>query len=371
MLTLASIGRFHFLEQARALAARDRLDRFICDDPRVWSAAGWGRGCWLPRLAVAARMERRALSWFGGRLAEALRLAPLAKINSAFALETLRERKGEQVWVDHGSLDERWVAARMRQEAWQWGDPRAALGGNHNSAEILERQANEFALSAGVIVASNLARRSLTESGVSTAKIQVAALGVDSRRFRPLANGSGKRPFRLLHAGPVNFNKGVHRLIDAFRRADLPDAELWITGRAQDPDALEVFRRLAGDGKETRVMFRDATPQSQLPELFAKCDLFVLATLADGFGLTVLQALACGMPVIVTDGAGCAEVLDGCPAAEIIPAGDSGRLAEAIEFKYQRRRDAADWAGLRVAARRWAEALSWERHAARLLEVIG
>ena len=363
-MTLATIGRFHFLEQARALSAAGGLDRFYCDDPRVLAAVGWRRGRWLARAGVFDRYggsharAASALAWRGAQVAQVAAGSALVKINSAFALETLRGGQAGAVWVDHCSLDERYVSAHMQAEAERWGDDLVAAGGNHGSPILVERQAEEFGRATGVVVASDLARRSLAARGVDPGKIRVVHLGVDAARFSPRGNTTFPGRFRILHAGPVTFNKGVHRLIDAFRMAALPGAELRIVGPV--PDA-RVRERLESQAAGLRVEFHPPVRQSRLPELFAESDLFVLASLADGFGLTVLQAMACALPALVTDQCGCAEVLTGCPAAQIVRAADSAGLAAALTVAYEQREPNADRGG---AARSWVQRLSWEAHAA-------
>ena len=363
-MTLASIGRFHFFEQARALAQTGGLDRFYCDDPRVITAAGWGPGRWLTGAGLRARMAStgaaQMLPWLGEQLAHAAGAATLVKINSAFALETIQRGTAGRVWVDHGSLNERFVAARMQEEAERWGDPLVAAGGNHDSAVLVERQAEEFARAAGVVVASELAARSMIEQGVAPGKLKVVALGVDARRFAPRRAPAATGRFRILHAGPVTFNKGVHRLIQAFRVAALPGATLCIAGRIS---SAAVRERLVRQAAGLAVEFRPPVAQAALPVLFGSSDLFVLASLADGFGLTVLQAMACELPVVVTGQCGCQEVIAGCAAVEVVPAGDTEALAAALTQAYQRRGEQRERGR---AARLWAQELDWKSHAGRL-----
>jgi glycosyltransferase involved in cell wall biosynthesis len=99
--------------------------------------------------------------------------------------------------------------------------------------------------------------------------------------------------------------------------------------------------------------------------LFAKADVFVLASLADGFGLTVLQAMACELPVIVTNQCGCSELLAGCHAAEIIPAADTGALAAALVRAFEDRRENPG-----AAARNWAIRFDWNAHARQLVAAL-
>ena len=366
-MTLASIGRFHFFEQARALARACALDRFYCDDPRVWMSAGARRGRWLMRAGLLHRWApvpaAGMLSWRGGQVARSVGSARLVKINSAFALETIRRGSAGEIWVDHGSLDERYVADRMRHEAESWGDPLVALGGNHGSPLIQDREAEEFALATGVVVASSLAARTLVGQGVPPGKVRVVGLGVDAQRFAPRRWARPPGRFRILHAGPVTFNKGVHRLLAAFREAGLPGAELRIAGLVAD---ARVGERLMRQASGLDVQFCPPVPQSMLPELFAGCDLFVLASLADGFGLTVLQAMACELPVVVTDQCGCCEVIAGCPSVEVVRAGETATLAAALVRAYQSRDESRG-----PAARCWAQQLDWNAHACRLGQALG
>jgi glycosyltransferase involved in cell wall biosynthesis len=159
----------------------------------------------------------------------------------------------------------------------------------------------------------------------------------------------------------VNFNKGVHRLIEAFAGSALPESELIITGRGSAP-GWPRFQQMA---RGHRVTFQPPVAQAALPDLFASCDVFVLASLADGFGLTVLQAMACELPVIVTSRCGCAEVLAGCHAAEIIPPGDTEALAAGLRRAYEAR-DAERGR----TARAWAVRLDWDAHARQLVTAL-
>lgn len=366
-MILGSIGRFHFLEQGRALVRLGALDRHYCDDPRVLGL-GPGRGRWMARAAAEFRWRLRrsaqdAYALGGNRLRDFLAGHQVVRINSGFALECTRAGIDQRVWVDHGSLDERHVGRVLDEEARAWGEPIFRTGGNHSLRWLVDRQAEEFARAAGVVVASRLALRTLAAEGVPENRVRVVPLGVDAERFRPRQPPVGeRRRFRFLHAGPVSFNKGIHRLLASFGRGLAAHCELWIAGRFAAPEMEAWLRRRAAG---LPVVFLPPVAQRKLPELFSACDAFVLASLADGFGLTVLQAMACGLPAIVSRQAGCAELLAGAAAVRIAGLEDEHDLAEAMgEMReWAARTPSRERAELaRAAAQPW----SWTRHAAEL-----
>jgi glycosyltransferase involved in cell wall biosynthesis len=379
-MIVASIGRYHFFEQARALAAEGALSGVICDDPRVRGLRGGvapARVEWLAALGAArlaaGRLRlpagHRLVRACGAGLARALRRWPeggVVKINSGFARETLAERP---VVVDHGSLHEETVRRRLEQEAAYLGDPRLAGAGNHAQGWLREREQAEFEAAERVVVLSELARRTIVESGVDREKIAVAEPGVDLELFQAHAAPEGARPFRILHAGAVSLNKGVHRLVDAFRHLPRGMGELWIAGRPLAGAAGEAYRaRLEQKAAGSAVRFLPPAAQAQLPHLFARADVFVLASLAEGFGLTPLQALACGVPVVVTDECGCAESLRGVPGVRVVAAGDTAALEGALLAAWLEREEGREQA--RAARAALEREYSWRAHARRLQQAL-
>jgi glycosyltransferase involved in cell wall biosynthesis len=338
-MIIASIGRYHFFEQARALAALGALDAVVADYPRGrLLAAGLppDRLHAAPWLAATRLLTPswRTYSLAGKLLAHALPATDgLVKINSAFAREAIA--RGRQVIVDHGSLHEGENAAYF---AAQEGE----FPGNHRHAWLIDREQEEFARAHRVLVLSELARRSLIAGGVAPEKIIVCAPGVDPARFHRSPD-TGPRPYRVVLVSSLTRNKG------------LPGAELWLIGAGTCEPAPHV--RVIGP-----------VPQGNLPGLLSQCDLFVLPSLADGFGLVVLQAMACELPVIVSDRTGAAEAVAGEEFAGVTPAGDAEALADTIEYFYRLRADRAELG--RLAREQVLARHTWPHHATRLSALI-
>lgn len=353
-MIVASIGRYHFFEQARALDSLGALDAMVNDYPRQrmlaaglpsdrLHAAPWLAATRLLApshftFSLAGRMLKRALPETAG----------LVKINSAFAHEAIEA--GRPVIVDHGSLHEGQVAEYFAQQSGEYP-------GNHRHPWLIAREQAEFTHARGVLVLSELARRSLVEGGVRPEKVMVCPPGVDPARFYRWPDDAAQRPYRVVLVSSLTRNKGLHILLDAWRSLALPGAELWLIGAGAFPLPATPSVRVVGP-----------VPQGDLPGLLSQCDLFVLPSLADGFGLVVLQAMACEVPVIVSDRTGAAEVVAGEDFGGVTPAGDVAALADSIEYFYRLRAHRVELG--RLARQAVLARHTWTHHASHLLTVL-
>lgn len=142
--------------------------------------------------------------------------------------------------------------------------------------------------------------------GISASKITPTLLAHDSNHFRYL-NLPHHNYF--LYIGRQDPYKNLERLITAF--AALPgcqDYELWLVG-ATDPRYTPILKACAAHlGITPQVKFFDYVPYNQLPELLNRAIALVFPSLWEGFGLPVLEAMACGTPVITSNLASLPEV---------------------------------------------------------------
>jgi glycosyltransferase involved in cell wall biosynthesis len=127
--------------------------------------------------------------------------------------------------------------------------------------------------------------------------------------------------FRILMVGNDFLRKGSHYLIEAFRLLDMPDAELYIRG--QIPDAY--LCRL----NDPRIHVVPEILPAALHALYDRADVFVQPSVDEGFGMTVLEALAHGLPVVATENVGAKDLL-GRNVSRIVPIRNPEALARAI-----------------------------------------
>ena len=130
--------------------------------------------------------------------------------------------------------------------------------------------------------------------------------------------------------------------------------------RYRGSDAAQAAEAL---GVEKRVRFLGYVPRSDLPSLYSHCAGFVLPSLYEGFGMPLLEAMACGAPCIASDIPALKEV--GGRACLYVPTRDAGALADAMEKVL---RDGGLAARLRAAGLERSSEFSWVDCARETLE---
>jgi N-acetyl-alpha-D-glucosaminyl L-malate synthase BshA len=182
---------------------------------------------------------------------------------------------------------------------------------------------------AATAVSQSLAQDTLRHfcPGPDPCRIEVIHNFVDTELFAPQAGvAKGKTP-RAVHVSNFRPVKRVPWLIEAFARATSGTAaELVLVGDGPArAESVETARRF---GLATRVRFlgeRDA-----LPELLGPADVFLLSSSEESFGLSALEAMSCGVPVIATAVGGVPEVIRDGETGLLCPAHDLARFAERI-----------------------------------------
>jgi len=136
----------------------------------------------------------------------------------------------------------------------------------------------------------------------------------------------------LLYVGRLVPAKGVDTLIRAFAVLDRPAAtvpQLLLVGEGEQRAELEALA--AALGVSERVQFAGSRPWAELPSLYAVADLFVLPSRFEPWGAVVNEAMACGLPVVVTDQVGCGpDLVIPDENGWIVPANDVAALASAM-----------------------------------------
>ena len=223
---------------------------------------------------------------------------------------------------------------------------------------------------AGALIAVSAATASLLEERVRPrVPVHVIPHGVDHSRFTPDGHDddaalarAGIEPPYVVFVGTLEPRKDVPTLIRAFDRiaGAQPDLTLVLAGaRGWGADAVDAAVGAATHGD--RVRLTGYLPEDDLPALLRRAAAVAYPSLEEGFGLPVVEALACGAPVVTTSGTVMEEVAAG--AAFLAPPGDDDRLAGALEAAIEgdaQRREL----GLKVAARH-----TWEASAAGHAEV--
>lgn len=181
-----------------------------------------------------------------------------------------------------------------------------------------------------VVTVSGASARDITECmAVAPERIRVVPLGVDQAMFQPRADGLPEERLRIVTTSSSDIPlKGLRHLLTAFRdlSRDWPELELVVVGKPREGPSRELARQLESEG---RLRFVSGLTNSELADLYASATVCVTPSLYEGFGLPAIEAMACGIPVIVTDGGALPEVVG--DAGLVVTAGCGASLRAAMD----------------------------------------
>jgi len=168
---------------------------------------------------------------------------------------------------------------------------------------------------------------------VDRSAISVMHLGVDTELFRPMPEMEREPHLLMTTASADAPLKGLAVLLRAVAslRSSYPDIRLTLVGRPKpggDTEKLIVSLGL-GDGVESVK----GISHEEMVQKYASASVAVVPSIYEGFGLPAVEAMACGVPLVSTDGGALAEVVE--DAGLVVPAGDSEALAAAIRSLFE------------------------------------
>ncbi|HEY0312585.1 MAG TPA: glycosyltransferase [Allosphingosinicella sp.] len=219
--------------------------------------------------------------------------------------------------------------------------------------KVLSQMLEAAAAADGLLAVSEALKRDMAALGMPAEKIAVHYTGIDLNRFRPIDKEAAKA--RLGISGPLLVSVGAlvpvkGQALAIAALAQLPDASLVLVGDGPERARLEAAARAMGVA--ARVRFARAVPHGELPALLAAADIMVLPSEREGLANAWLEALACGVPLVIPDVGGAREVLDRPEAGRIV-AREPAAIAAAV-------RDILDHPPEAAAVRSAAERFSWK-----------
>lgn len=208
---------------------------------------------------------------------------------------------------------------------------------------------------------SESTRDDLVSRGVARDRVRVIHPGVDSARFTPGPPGSRASPPRFLYVGRLKRYKGIGLAIRALAaaRRRKPDLRLDIAGTGDHRADLEGLA--AGLGLGDAVTFHGFVSEAEKVALLRGAWANVFPSPKEGWGITVVEAAACGTPSLASDSPGLRDSVRHGETGFLVPHGDVDALAARM---LELSDDPALVVRLGAAARGFAEGLTWERTAA-------
>jgi glycosyltransferase involved in cell wall biosynthesis len=227
-----------------------------------------------------------------------------------------------------------------------------------------ERVRQEFAHADLIMANSEFTKSDIVTNGVPETKVVVTQLGVDQDKFKARdSSRASSEPNVALFVGSVQARKGVihfARAVDELRKKDID-----IIGRAVGVVDRAYARCLQPFIESKAIQLVGPTSHHRLTSEYENADVFVFPTLSDGYGLVVLEAMACGVPAVVSNRCG-APVIDGTNAL-VVPHGNASALSDGIERILQ---DASLRETLRQGGLQTARSVSWPAYRGQVREIL-
>lgn len=307
-------GRFHAFDLARELARSGALGgiattypsrvvrRIVGPGPMVKSA---------PWIEAARRLAART-PWAGtfdpaivamfGRYA-AVQVPAFADVFVGWSSASLEafpvaRRRGARLVLERGSTHIEHQASVLSEEYRAFGLTRAPV-----DARIIERECREYEEADRIVVPSHYAAETFRRRGVPAGRVIVNPYGADLTRFYLLSRTLERKKARILLVGAVSLRKGAPWMLRAFASL-APIAELHFVGPIES-GLRDILRREAGEG----VTFCGPLRGEALEKAYADADIFCLPSLEEGLPLSLLQAMAAGLPVVATPETGAGDVI--------------------------------------------------------------
>jgi glycosyltransferase involved in cell wall biosynthesis len=347
-IILACSGKFHYFDFAEELEKKKKLKYLICDYPyfllkpynikknNFFFLKIGIYGIFLRKLLQFVKTEYIKNFLYNYTLLISKDIKDqignnsndIIIINSTFAYETFKQLKNINFnkILDHGSLHMQFEKKIITELSNKY---------NLDFLEddipnwVIERENEEFYLADKISVLSPLAKKTLIDFGVKKDKINIISPGVNLKNFFPIKKE--KKFFTIGQIGGIRLRKGVFDTISAFETLNSSFSKLILVGTPYFSKKVSKFFYTLIN-KNNNIKFHYSVKHLKLVEFYNDCDVIVHPSLSDGFGLVVLQAMACGKIVICTETTGASYLIKNGVNGFVVPPNAPNNIAEIINF---------------------------------------
>lgn len=340
-ITISTLGRFILLYLAQELERMGHLNRVLVDvysgkqrwlrvlrrHPELVSAEKcsvfpWARlPSFVPsfgHVGLSHLAAKAQCDLFDAWASRHLEGGDVLVARSQVALNSFRQarRKGIQRVLFRGSAHIAHQARLIEEE-----HNRFNLKFNFNPY-LRDKEFQEYEETDLILVPSTFAKSTFLQAGIPESRLIVAPHGVSTKEFHPADVPSS---IRVLFAGGISLEKGIPYLMEAARLLKLGRDDVHLVG-AMDPGCLSVLRS-RGD----RFVHHPPVSQAKLRVMYQSADVVVLPSVQDGFGLVLLEAMACARPVIATTHTAGPDLIADGREGYVVPPRDVDALASSID----------------------------------------
>lgn len=306
------------------------LERCGCRAQRL---AGGGAAVERPLTGMTRRLLRRSPPWRA--LADvisydgyAARRLPRGEHLIAFNGEALAQFRAASS-AGFESLSLMAANSHMEHVIRRHAEARRRYPIEHAYSErLLARNLHEYERADRIYYASDYVRDSFLQARVAPERLRRFPL-IPDPRFTPRGSRLQTPSFEVLYVGALTVAKGVPLLIDAFSRLEHEDLRLTLVGGWGTRGMRRFVQRACA--RDQRI---EVSPGDPLPHL-RRAHVCVHATWEDGFAYAPAEALAVGVPVLVSEDTGMKELIVEARQGRVLPTGDVEALTEALDAAYR------------------------------------
>lgn len=247
---------------------------------------------------------------------------------------------GGKTFLDAGNSHPENFWTILSEELRRWQSPFTPVARHHYERSLAMLEHTDYILAPSSFVAN-----SFLERGFSPDRIFRGFYPVDLRLFTPPEIPRPKhRPLTIISTGRLSLRKGTPYMLEAFRsiRRQHPSVRFLLTEEVET-NAIPIVERYA----DLPIHWAPTLPHAQLAERLRTADIFVLPSLEEGFVQTAAEAIACGLPVVLTPNTGTADLVIPGVNGETVPIRDSNAIAAAVYKWAERILSETGWAGCR------------------------
>ena len=272
---------------------------------------------------------------------------------SGLSLHTIRQAKknGTLTVVHRGSAH-----ILTQKELIQCEYSKFGIEINIPAEQVINKELMEYEEADYIYVPSSFVKQTFTDRGFPEYKIFIVPNGFALKHFKPTPKADDT--FRIIHVGP-SIRKGTHYLLQAMNELNLPNSELLFIGK---PEGLlsPLLRNM-----KSNIRLVERVPHVEIHKYYSAGSLYILPSIEDGFGNVVVEAMACGLPVICSENTGAKDAVRNGIDGFVVPVRDVEALKEKVLYLYEHEEERREMG--RNALER-AKEFTWDRYGERVVE---
>jgi len=235
---------------------------------------------------------------------------------------------GGQTFLDAGNSHPKNFWKIVSDEHRRWGCPFPPVSPAHYRRALTMMKEVDW-----VLAPSRFVEESFLQNGFSSKQIFRIPYATDLSVFQPGPPRPSDRPFTVVNTGRLCFRKGTPYMLQAMRilRSRIPNLRIFLTRQLSNS-----IKPILAQYSDLRIEWSETLPPCLLAERLRSADLFILPSLEEGMARTALEAMACGLPVILTPNTGACDLVNEAVNGSVVPIRNSSAIAEKAIFWQQR-----------------------------------